>query len=218
VQCLSGETLLLSQRYDVFVCFKHLDDHGRATEDAALAREVYDFLVARDFSVFFSNVSLERLGVSDYKRAIDQALDSARVLVAVGTSADNLDSKWVRYEWDSFFSDALSGVKPDARVFVYVNGVALTSLPRTLRQSQVINHGPGSLQLLFNFIANAFGKEPISSAPARSHDALKSPEQADWEKEARKLLQRGMKINAIKVVREGTGMGLKEAKDLVESW
>jgi len=27
-----------------------------------------------------------------------------------------------------------------------------------------------------------------------------------------------MKINAIKVVREGTGMGLKEAKDLVESW
>jgi len=36
--------------------------------------------------VFFSNVSLERLGVAAYKKAIDSALDSAKVLIAVGTS------------------------------------------------------------------------------------------------------------------------------------
>jgi hypothetical protein len=40
----------------------------------------------------------------------------------------------------------------------------------------------------------------------------------DWEREARDLMAAGSKIQAIKVVRDGTGMGLKEAKDLVESW
>ena len=39
-----------------------------------------------------------------------------------------------------------------------------------------------------------------------------------WEVEARNLVRQGKKINAIKMVRESTGMGLKEAKDLVESW
>jgi len=35
---------------------------------------------------------------------------------------------------------------------------------------------------------------------------------------ARELLRQGRKIEAIKVVREETGLGLREAKDLVESW
>lgn len=36
--------------------------------------------------------------------------------------------------------------------------------------------------------------------------------------EARQLNKDGRKIEAIKLVREITGLGLKEAKDLVESW
>ena len=159
----------------MFICFKNLDDEGRPTEDAALARDVHDFMAARGLSVFFSNVSLEKLGISAYKKSIDQALDSARVLVAVGTSAANLDSEWVRYEWDSFYSDVLSGVKPEARVFVYAKGVPLKDLPRALRQSQLINHAAGSLELLFNFIANAFGKEPIRIPVAKGDHEYAEP-------------------------------------------
>ena len=36
--------------------------------------------------------------------------------------------------------------------------------------------------------------------------------------EARALAAAGSKIHAIKVVRDQTGMGLRQAKDLVESW
>lgn len=39
-----------------------------------------------------------------------------------------------------------------------------------------------------------------------------------WQSEARVLVDQGKKIAAIKVVREQTGLGLKEAKDLVERW
>lgn len=41
---------------------------------------------------------------------------------------------------------------------------------------------------------------------------------ADWEREAKEILRQGKKINAIKLVRESTGMDLATAKDLVESW
>lgn len=37
-----------------------------------------------------------------------------------------------------------------------------------------------------------------------------------WEREAEALCRSGEKIVAIKLVREKTGMGLKDAKDLVE--
>ena len=40
----------------------------------------------------------------------------------------------------------------------------------------------------------------------------------DWMVEAKRLLMRGRKIDAIKLVREQSQLGLKEAKDLVESW
>jgi ribosomal protein L7/L12 len=39
----------------------------------------------------------------------------------------------------------------------------------------------------------------------------------DWQDEMRRLIAGDKKIEAIKVVREATGLGLKEAKDLVEA-
>lgn len=97
---------------DVFISCKHPGENGQVTRDASLARDVYEFLSARGLKVFLSSVSLEKLGASEYTRVIDDALDGTRVLIAVGTSAENLDSHWVRYEWDSFANDVRSGRKP----------------------------------------------------------------------------------------------------------
>ena len=44
------------------------------------------------------------------------------------------------------------------------------------------------------------------------------PDPADAFDRARAELSRGNKINAIKIVREQTGLDLKDVKDLVESW
>jgi ribosomal protein L7/L12 len=38
-----------------------------------------------------------------------------------------------------------------------------------------------------------------------------------WEMDVRAEVMKGRKINAIKIVRENTGLGLKEAKDFVEA-
>lgn len=141
----------------VFISFKNLDTNGKPTRDSQLAKEVYKFLAGQGLRVFFSNVSLEKLGIAAYTKAIDDALDVAKVLVAVGTSREHLDSQWVRYEWNSFFNDILSGVKPNGRLFVYIAEVSLNELPRALRQNQVFVDEAGSHDTLYNFICNALG-------------------------------------------------------------
>jgi len=50
-----------------------------------------------------SSFSIEQLGEADYKEVIDNALDKAQMLIVVGTSKENINSKWVKYEWNSFY-------------------------------------------------------------------------------------------------------------------
>lgn len=149
----------MQENFEIFISFKDLDNEGKSTRDSVMAREIYEYFTSRGFSVFFSKVSLEALGISAYKRAIDQALDTAQVLIVVGTSVEYLTSEWVYYEWDSFFNDIISRVKPEGKVFVYLENVAVGSLPRALRQSQAIFNSDNSLEKLFNFVANAAKKK-----------------------------------------------------------
>ena len=168
--------------------------------------------------VFLSSITLERKGVSS--QDVDHRRRLGQVLVAVGTSAAHLNAEWVRYEWDSFFNDVLSGVKPTGQVFVYVDGVVSRELPRSLRQSQMIAHGPGSLEMLGNFVANALGLEASGPAAAsrapcagpRADDlAQKRASAAETRMESRaRDLQRGEKIAAIMLVRELHLARLKE--------
>ncbi len=161
----------MDEAFEVFISFKHRDREGRETADSRLAREIHRYLSDRGLKVFLSSVSLEQLGIAAYKKAIDAALDTAQVLIAVGTSAENVDSEWVRYEWDSFFNDMLSGMKPAGRVFAYIDGVGISSLPRALRQTQCIEHGPDALERLHRFVVNALGS---SASPERGADVKPS--------------------------------------------
>ena len=161
----------MSVHFDIFISAKTLDAHGKPTRDSEIAREIHDFFTSRGHTVFLSTLSLSKLGIDAYKKAIDDALDAAPVLIAVGTSAENLESQWVRYEWDSFFNDILGGVKPEGHVFAYVDGIPLSRLPRALRQRQVFSHEPGSIEKLYNFVHNALGRTGAIRRPANSGDS-----------------------------------------------
>jgi hypothetical protein len=77
--------------------------------------------------------------------------------------------------------------------------------------------------LVFGFILGKLGGGNVVKVPSgpvkTPHVRVSSSDVLDdWEREARDLMAAGSKIQAIKVVRDGTNLGLKEAKDLVESW
>jgi hypothetical protein len=145
---------------DIFISCKNLDEHGVQTRDSEIAAEVYKFLTGKGLSVFLSTFTLEQLGASAYTREIDSALESATVLLAIGTSADHLNSEWVRYEWDSFSNAIRSGGKPNGRVFTYIEGMPIRALPWALRHTQTFVHSKGSLERLYNFINKALPPSP----------------------------------------------------------
>ena len=143
--------------YDVFISFKNSDANGRPTKESRTAKKLYDFLTAKGLRVFFSNVELEFIGKAKYTEVIDEALDSSGFLIAVGSSHDNLNSQWVRYEWESFLNDIRSGIKPNAEVFgVYEDMKIPHELPRALRQQQSFSAADsGAFETLYNFIKNS---------------------------------------------------------------
>ena len=122
--------------YDIFISFKHTDDYGNVTEDYFIAKRLYDFLTSHGYVVFFSESSLEEIGSSRYKADIDHALDTARILFVVLSKAEYANTQWVRYEWESFFNDFLSGQRSNIHLFTLINNVHNTDLPRTLRNVQ----------------------------------------------------------------------------------
>jgi PKD repeat protein len=148
----------MTSDYDIFISSKNLGADAIRTEDSHIAEKLHIFLVNKGFRVFFSNISLAKLGVAAYKEAIDSALDRSKILIIVGTSLENIDAKWVRYEWDSFFNDILSGVKPEGKVFAYIKNVKINELPRAIRNTQCIEHGPDGFEQLYHFISNALGQ------------------------------------------------------------
>lgn len=154
-------------KYQVFISFKNTGSDGTHTKDYHMAYALYTHLINKGIKVFFSEETLEKLGESDYKAAIEEALDVVSVLVVVGTSAENLNSKWVKYEWDSFHQDILSDYK-DGEIFSYLADIDIHTLPRSLRSLQAVQHNEDdpklSISKLYNFIKNSLGIEDDSEA------------------------------------------------------
>ncbi len=122
--------------YDIFLSYKHTDDQGRITEDYYLAKQLYGVLTDVGYKVFFSEQSLADVGSARFKQEIDNALDSTKILIVVLANAEYASSKWVRYEWDSYYGDYLSGAREKPHLYTYCKNILINDLPRTLRSVQ----------------------------------------------------------------------------------
>lgn len=89
--------------YDVFICYKEkTDESGMRTHDSVLAQDVYDALTANGLKVFFSRISLEDKLGRQYEPYIFAALNSAKVMLAIGTKYEYFQAAWVKNEWSRF--------------------------------------------------------------------------------------------------------------------
>ena len=97
--------------YDIFISYKETDDQGNRTLDSVIAQDLYNELTEKGYRVFFSRISLEdKLGV-EYEPYIFAALNSARLMLVVGTDYEHFDSVWVKNEWSRFLKLISSGQK-----------------------------------------------------------------------------------------------------------
>ena len=99
--------LAISQKeepFDVFICYKESDQNGGRTQDSVLAYDLYRQLTQEGLRVFFARVTLEdKLGIA-YEPYIFAALNSAKVMVVLGTKPEHFNAVWVKNEWRRFLS------------------------------------------------------------------------------------------------------------------
>ncbi len=88
--------------YDVFICYKETDEDGKRTKDSALAQEVYYGLTEQGYKVFFSRITLEDKLGQEYEPYIFAALNSAKIMVAIGTKPEYFNAVWVKNEWSRY--------------------------------------------------------------------------------------------------------------------
>lgn len=88
--------------YDVFICYKETDENGMRTYDSVLAQDIYDALTANGLKVFFSRITLEDKLGRQYEPYIFAALNSAKVMLAIGTKYEHFHAVWVKNEWRRF--------------------------------------------------------------------------------------------------------------------
>ena len=93
-----------AEPYDVFISYKELDAKGERTKDSILAQDIYYQLTEKGWRVFFSRISLEDVPGTQYEPYIFAALNSAKVMIVVGTSAENLNAVWVKNELSRYLS------------------------------------------------------------------------------------------------------------------
>ena len=97
--------------FDVFICYKETDQNGRRTPDSVLANDLYHQLTQEGFKVFFSRITLEdKLGTA-YEPYIFAALNSAKVMVVLGTRPEYFNAVWVKNEWSRYLSLIKNGAK-----------------------------------------------------------------------------------------------------------
>lgn len=99
--------LVISQKeqpFDVFICYKETDNSGRRTPDSVLANDLYHQLTQEGFEVFFARITLEdKLGTA-YEPYIFAALNSAKVMVVLGTKPEYFNAVWVKNEWSRYLA------------------------------------------------------------------------------------------------------------------
>ena len=90
--------------YDIFICYKETDSSGKRTVDSVLAQDIYSQLTDAGYKVFFSRITLEDKLGKEYEPYIFAALNSAKVMLVVGTDKSHFDAVWVKNEWSRFLS------------------------------------------------------------------------------------------------------------------
>ena len=90
--------------FDVFICYKESESDGSRTRDSLMAQEIYYQLTEQGRRVFFSRITLEDKAGTEYEPYIFAALNSAKVMIVVTTSAEHVNAVWVKNEWSRFLS------------------------------------------------------------------------------------------------------------------
>ena len=196
--------------YDVFISYKETDGDGERTLDSVIAQDIYKELTGESYRVFFSRISLEDKLGTEYEPYIFAALNSAKVMIVVGTGYENFNAVWVKNEWSRFLKLIAKGEKKTL-IPVFKNMDAY-DMPEEFNKLTALDMGKvGAMQDLVHGVEKIVGKkkrEPISVQPptyisneadAKTAAAVKrgrlALEESEWSR-ARDYFEQALTLDA----------------------
>ena len=90
--------------FDVFICYKETDENGKRTVDSTVANDIYYQLTKEGLKVFYAAITLENKLGQEYEPYIFAALNSAKVMLVIGTKPEYFEAVWVKNEWSRFLN------------------------------------------------------------------------------------------------------------------
>lgn len=150
------------QPYDIFICYKETDANGDRTLDSVLAQDIYDALTAKNYRVFFSRITLEdKLGV-EFEPYIFAALNSAKIMLAVGTDYEYYNAVWVKNEWSRYLK--LMAKDKGKHLIPCFKGIDAYDMPKEFARLQAQDLGKvGAIQDLLRGIEKILPKnQPVT--------------------------------------------------------
>lgn len=116
--------------YDIFISCK--------SEDYSQAEEIYKFLISHNKRVFLAPKELRKLGKSEYRKAIERALEKSTHLIVFASDPKFLMSEWVEYEWGLFVQGKLDGTR-NGNLITILKDVRFEDIYFALRKYQSLS-------------------------------------------------------------------------------
>jgi len=192
------------QPYDVFICYKETGENGDRTKDSVIAQDIHDHLAKEGLRVFFARITLEDKLGQQYEPYIFSALNSAKVMLAIGTRKEHFEAVWVKNEWSRFL--ALRKKDPSRTLIPCYRDMDPYDLPDELANLGLQAQDMGKIGFVQDLIRNLkkiFGEESISDTkqnadnfvpPKMFADATLKSKKTDLEKKIQEAEER--KINS----------------------
>ena len=149
--------------YDIFICYKETAPDGQRTKDSVMAQDIYDALIAKGYKVFFARITLEDKLGQEYEPYIFSALNSAKVMLAIGTDYEHFNAVWVKNEWSRFL-EMMKKDKSKVLIPCYAD-IDAYDMPQEFKNLQGQDMGKvGFIQDLVRGVGKIIGKEEPKAA------------------------------------------------------
>ena len=150
--------------YDIFICYKETAEDGQRTVDSVLAQDLYDALAEKGYRTFFARITLEDKLGQEYEPYIFAALNSAKVMLAIGTDYEHFNAVWVKNEWSRYLK--LMEKDKSKHLIPCFKGIDAYDMPKEFNKLQAQDLGKvGAVQDLLRGIDKLIAAKP-AVAPA----------------------------------------------------
>lgn len=141
----------MSCNYDLFISFKNSEEgSSKSTIDSQIAKRLFEAFRKEKINTFFSNKVLSENGVANYMLEIQNALESAKVLLVIYSKISYIIEGWVAHEWMTYLN--LMMKDPRRKIFLYSINGTISDIPPFLRPYECFTEYDQALTHVVNSI------------------------------------------------------------------